>query len=113
MELICPKFILMSATVIVVEKKLNTIRLGGRPSLHSDGRYGDRGHDSDQTRGILRWIGIEPMISPRSTEQRLWTHPLTCERTIHWFKGLRRMRKRYDPLLFSKDTWTTLAAAAI
>lgn len=87
----------------------------GRPKEHPDELYADRGYDSDATRQLLRWMGIEPHIARRHTEhgsglgQVRWV----VERTISWLKGLRRMRVRYDRLGIIQDAWTTLAAAVI
>lgn len=72
----------------------------GRPKEMPDELYADRGYDSDYTRWLLRWLGIEPFIAKRGTPhgsglgQIRWV----VERTISWHKGLRRMRVRYDRL---------------
>jgi transposase len=87
----------------------------GRPKEHPDVLYADRGYDSEATRTILRWLGIEPRIAKRNTP-----HGSGCgkvrwvvERTISWIKGLRRMRVRYDRLGVVRDAWTTLAAGVV
>jgi transposase len=87
----------------------------GRPKEHPDAVYADRGYDSDDTRALLRWLGIEPVIGKRHTEHGsgLGRIRWVVERTISWIKGLRRMRVRYDRLLVIQDAWTTLAAAVI
>ena len=87
----------------------------GRPKETPDDLYADRGYDSDTTRHLLRWMGIEPHIARRNTEHGsgLGKVRWVVERTIGWIKGLRRMRVRYDRLGIIKDAWTTLAAAVI
>jgi transposase len=74
-----------------------------------------RGYDSDSTRWLLTWLGIEPRITRRKTPHGsgLGRVRWVVERTISWLKGLRRMRVRYDRLGVIRDAWTTLAASVI
>src|SRR4051812_21603966 len=87
----------------------------GRPKELPDELYADRGYDSDDTRWLLRWLGIEPHIARRRTPHGsgLGKVRWVVERTISWLKGLRRMRVRYDRLDVIQDAWTTLAACVI
>jgi transposase len=87
----------------------------GRPKGLPDELYADRGYDSDATRGILRWLGIEPHIARRKAAHGsgLGRVRWVVERTISWLKGLRRMRVRYDRLGVIQEAWNTLAASAI
>jgi transposase len=87
----------------------------GRPKELPDELYADRGYDSDSTRWILRWLGIEPRIAKRKTPHGsgLGKVRWVVERTISWVKGLRRMRVRYDRLGVIRDAFTTLAASVI
>lgn len=87
----------------------------GRPKEAPDELYADRGYDSDATRGLLAWLGIEPHIARRNTAHGsgLGKVRWVVERTIGWLKGLRRMRIRYDRLLIIQQAWNTLAASAI
>ncbi len=87
----------------------------GRPKELPDELYADRGYDSDDTRWLLRWLGIEPHIARRRTPHGsgLGKVRWVVERTISWLKGLRRMRVRYDRLGVIQDAWTTLAACVI
>ncbi len=39
----------------------------GRPKELPDEAYADRGYDSEATRALLRWLGIEPHIAKRKT----------------------------------------------
>lgn len=87
----------------------------GRPRELPEELYADRGYDSEGTRWILRWLGIEPKIAKRKTPHGsgLGKVRWVVERTISWVKGLRRMRVRYDRLGVIRDAWTTLAASVI
>ncbi len=87
----------------------------GRPKGLPDELYADRGFDSDSTRWILAWLGIEPHIAKRRTPQGsgLGKVRWVVERTIGWLKGLRRLRIRYDRLGVIQDAWNTLAACVI
>src|SRR5207249_1998682 len=80
-----------------------------------DGLHADRGYDSEATRWILRWLGIDPHIAKRGTPHGsgLGKVRWVVERTISWLKGLRRMRVRYDRLGVVRDAWTSLAASVI
>src|SRR4051794_37318718 len=87
----------------------------GRPKELPDERYADRGYDSDDTRWLLRWLGIEPFVGKRKTPHGsgLGRTRWVVERTIGWIKGLRRLRIRYDRLGVIQDAWDTLAACVI
>ena len=87
----------------------------GRPKELPDELYADRGYDSDATRWLLNWMGIEPHIAKRRTPHGsgLGKVRWVVERTISWVKGLRRLRVRYDRLGVIQDAWTSLAASVI
>lgn len=87
----------------------------GRPKELPEEVYADRGYDSDDTRALLRWLGVEPVIAKRKTKHGsgLGKVRWVVERTIGWIKGLRRMRIRYDRLRIIQEAWNTLAAAVI
>jgi transposase len=87
----------------------------GRPKELPDELYADRGYDSDSTRWLLRWLGIEPKIAKRNTPHGsgLGKVRWVVERTISWLQGLRRLRVRYDQLGVIRDAWTTVAASVI
>jgi transposase len=87
----------------------------GRPKGLPDEAYADRGYDSDPTRGILRWLGVEPHIGRRGAAHGsgLGKVRWVVERTISWLKGLRRLRVRYDRLGVIQEAWNTLAASVI
>jgi transposase len=87
----------------------------GRPKELPDELIADRGYDSDDTRAILAWLGVEPRIARRRTPHGsgLGRTRWVVERTISWLKGFRRMRIRYDRLQIIQEAWNTLTASAI
>ena len=102
----------------IIPLVLDVPRVGGkpgRPKERPDEWSADRGSDSDSTRRILRWLGIEPKIAKRKTAHGsgLGKVRWVVERTISWLKGLRRMRARYDRLGVIRDAFTTPAASVI
>lgn len=87
----------------------------GRPQQLPDHLYADRGYDSDSTRALLRWLGIEPHIAKRWTAHGsgLGKVRWVVERTVAWVKGLRRMRVRWDRLPDVQAAWNALAMCVI
>lgn len=87
----------------------------GRPKQRPDTLYADAGYDSEATRWLLAWLGIESHIGRRRRKHGsgLGKVRWVVERTIGWLKGLRRLRVRYDRLAIIQDAWTTLAASVI
>lgn len=87
----------------------------GRPKEHPGSVFADRGYDSDNTRRLLNWTGIEPFIARRKTKHGsgLGRVRWVVERTIAWLKGLRRMRVRYDRLAVIQEAWNTVAVCVI
>jgi transposase len=87
----------------------------GRPKGLPDELYADAGYDSEATRWLLAWLGIEAKINKRRTAHGsgLGKVRWVVERTIGWLKGLRRMRIRFDRLKVIQEAWNTLAASVI
>jgi transposase len=87
----------------------------GRPRKHPDIIYADRGYDSEVIRQSLRSQGIKPVIARRGTDHgsSLGRIRWVVERTISWFKGLRRLRIRYDRSDDVQDAWNRLAASVL
>ena len=87
----------------------------GRTKQRPDELYADAGYDSEATRWLLAWLGIEPKINRRKSAHGsgLGKVRWVVERTISWLKGLRRMRIRYDRLRAIQEAWNTLAASVI
>jgi transposase len=77
--------------------------------------YADRGYDSEATRWILTWLGIEAHIAYRKAGHGsgLGKVRWVVARTISWLKCLRRLRVRYSRLEVVQAAWTTLAAIVI
>jgi transposase len=78
-----------------------------------DELYADRAYDSEATRALLRWLGIEPHIARRKTPHGSGPRKVrsVVERTIGWIKGPTRLRVRYDRLGVIMDDRTTLVAS--
>jgi len=87
----------------------------GRPRKHPDMIYADRGYDSEAIRQSLRSQGITPVIARRGIDHgsSLGKIRWVVERTISWFKGLRRLRIRYDRSDDVQDAWNRLAASVL
>jgi transposase len=87
----------------------------GRPRKHPDVIYADRGYDSEAIRQSLRSQGIRPVIARRGIDHgsSLGKIRWVVERTISWFKGLRRLRIRYDRSDDVQDAWNRLAASIL
>ncbi|HEY2269224.1 MAG TPA: IS5 family transposase [Streptosporangiaceae bacterium] len=87
----------------------------GRPKERPDELYADRGYDSDPTRWLLAWLGVQPRIARRNAPHGsgLGRVRWVVERTVSWLKGLRRMRVRYDRLGVIQEAWDTVAASVI
>ncbi len=97
---------------------LDFLKVGGtpgRPKGLPDEAYADRGYDSEGTKSLLRWLGIEPHIAKRKTPHGsgLGKVRWVVERTISWLKGLRQLRVRHDRLGVIVDAWTTLATSVV
>jgi transposase len=86
-----------------------------RPRKQPDVIYADRGYDSEAIRQDPRLLGIKQVIARRGTDHgsSLGRIRWVVERTISWFKGLRRLRIRYDRSDDVKDAWNKLAAAVL
>jgi transposase len=102
----------------VIPLGLDFPKVGGRPGRPKelpDELYADRGYDSDATRWLLAWLGIEPHIARRKAPHGsgLGEVRWVVERTISWLKGLRRMRIRYDRLGVIQEAWNTLAVSVV
>lgn len=87
----------------------------GRPLTKPLEAYADAGYDSDATRSILSWLGMEPHIPKRGRVHGsgLGRVRWVVERSIGWVKGLRRLRTRYDRKATIIDAWATLAVSVI
>lgn len=87
----------------------------GRPRTHPKQLIADAGYDDNSARKLLQWIGIEPRIRRRREKHgsHLGKVRWVVERTISWFKGLRRLRFRYDRDALMIEAWAKLAAAVI
>ena len=76
----------------IIPLVLDFPRIGGKPGRPKelpDEAYADRGYDSEATRWLLRWLGIESHIGKRKTEHGsgLGKVRWVVERTISWQIG--------------------------
>ena len=87
----------------------------GRPKEHPEAALADRGYDSEANRLLLRWLGIEPFIAKRRTENGsgLGRFRWVVERTNAWLKGFKRMRVRWDRSSVIQSAWNALAMSVI
>jgi transposase len=86
----------------------------GRPKQKPDQVLADKAFDDDSLRGILRWLGIEPIIPKRgSDEAGLGKLRWFVERTISWLHQFRRLRIRWDRKPEVHQAFLDLAAAVI
>ncbi|WP_166822479.1 transposase [Thalassoroseus pseudoceratinae] len=82
-------------TVLALEEQEQGIDLNDPESAPQD-LYADAGYDSEPTRILMRFLGIEPHIRKRLSEHGsgLGRVRWVVERTIGWIKGLRRLPPR-------------------
>ena len=75
----------------------------------------DRAYHDAAVDGILKWLGIKPLIAKRNTPHGsgLGTTRWVVERTFSWIRGFRRLRTRFDRRDFIYHAWNSLAAAVI
>ncbi len=75
----------------------------------------DRGYDSETTPTALHAKGIEPVIAHRieNDASSLGRIRSVVERTISWFKGVRRIRVHYDRLARKQPCLNKIAAAKL
>lgn len=75
----------------------------------------DAGYDSNATRVLLGFLGMETAIRKQGSEHGsgLGRVRWVVERTIGWLKGLRRLRQRYDRLDLIMNGWQSLAASIL
>ena len=77
--------------------------------------YADAGYDSEATRELLRYLGIEPYIRRKGNPHgsHLGRVRWVVERTIGWIKKLHRLSVRYDRHDIILNAWESLAASII
>ena len=86
----------------------------GRPKRKPDRVMTDKGYDDEALRMLLRWLGIEPVIPKRGSDDRgLGKWRWFVERTISWLHQFRRLRIRWDRRPEVHQAFLSLAAAVI
>ena len=65
----------------------------------------DRAYEGDETRGLVRELGFEPVVPPKRTRRQPWDYDRVLyrrrhqiERLFQRLKGFRRVFTRYDKL---------------
>jgi transposase len=92
--------------------------VGGKPGpkrQRPEHLQGDRGYDSEPLRQVLRWLGIKPVLAKRNTEHGsgLGEFRWFVERTISWFHGFGRLRRRLDRLTEIQEAFLRMACGII
>jgi transposase len=92
--------------------------VGGKPGpkrQKPDSLQGDRAYDSEPLRQLLRWLGINPIMAARNTENGngLGVFRWFVERTISWLHALGRLRRRLDRLTDIQEAFLRLGCALI
>jgi transposase len=86
----------------------------GRPKRKPAAIVADKGFDDESLRGILRLLGIEPVLPKRGTDDHgLGVLRWFVERTISWLHQFRRLRIRWDRRPEIHQAFLSLAAAII
>jgi transposase len=86
----------------------------GRPKQKPDSVLADKAFDDESLRILLRWLGIEPILPERGTDDHgLGVWRWFVERTISWLHQFRRLRTRWDRRPEIHQAFLTLAAAII
>ncbi|RMF69537.1 MAG: IS5 family transposase [Calditrichaeota bacterium] len=70
----------------------------GKPKQRPESLYGDAAYDCKALRGVLKWLGVRPLLAPRRREHGsgLGKVRWVVERTIAWFHSFRRLRIRWE-----------------
>ncbi len=86
----------------------------GAPKQKPKTVVADKAFDCEALRGILRWLGIEPVLPKRGEDEHgLGVWRWFVERTISWLHQFRRLRIRWDRRPEIHQAFLTLAAAII
>jgi transposase len=86
----------------------------GRPKRKPAMIVADKAFDDESLRMLLRWLGIEPVLPKRGTDDHgLGVWRWFIERTISWLHQFRRLRIRWDRRPDIHQAFLTLAAAVI
>lgn len=89
-------------------------RKPGRPKQKPQSVAADKAFDDKWLRGILRWLGIEPLLPSRGQDEHgLGVVRWFIERTISWLHQFRRLRTRWDRKPEVHQAFLTLAAGII
>jgi Transposase DDE domain len=88
----------------------------GRPRTKPVSVQGDAGYGFPTLIGLVRWLGITPLLKPRGTDDSgsgLGKTRYVVERTLSWFNNFRRLRLCYEKTPEHFQAFHELAAALI
>ena len=86
----------------------------GRPKQKPESVVADKAYDDQWLRGILRWLGIKPLLPVRGEDEHgLGVVRWFVERTISWLHQFRRLRIRWDRKPEVHQAFLSLAASVI
>jgi transposase len=86
----------------------------GRPKRKPAMVVADKAFDDESLRRLLQWLGIEPVLPKRGTDEHgLGVWRWFVERTISWLHQFRRLRIRWDRRPEIHQAFLTLAASII
>ena len=86
----------------------------GRPKQKPEAVVADKAYDDESLRTLLRWLGIEPIIPKRGSDEcGLGKWRWFIERTLSWFHQFRRLRIRWERKPDIHQAFLSLAAGVI
>jgi transposase len=89
----------------------------GRPRTKPRVLQGDAGYGSRALAGVVRWLGIRPLLAPLRKSHRhgsgLGQTRYVVERTLAWFGNFRRLKLCYEKSGVHFQAFHELAAAII
>ncbi len=87
----------------------------GRPLRRPGKLYADRGYDHDSHRGMVRALGITPVIARRGADHGsgLGRMRWVVERSFAWLHAFKRLRTRYERRADIHQALVSLACSVI
>jgi Transposase DDE domain len=86
----------------------------GRPKQKPESVVADKAFDDKWLRGILRWLGITPLLPRRGEDEHgLGVVRWFVERTISWLHQFPRLRIRWDRKPEVHQAFLTMAAGVL
>ena len=87
----------------------------GRENRSLKRLLGDRAYSSRWHEGMLRWLGIEPLLAKRGVAHGsgLGKWRWVVERTLSWLHSFKRLRVRFDRTARIHEGFLRLACALV